>query len=462
MKSNKFIFGLVGVGIFFSCLCSGYSCYGCVNNDEKISFANKEVDGSEIYNQKFWSDKVGDSLNKILMSPDEIAKLNKEICENPETGCIDLDAYPKHLSKKELLAELTKEEMPKGKRYIGDREIGLEYYENLFKNRNESLVQDDNEVKYGLVVQNTQIRTYPTSDVSYSEPNDIEFDLNCETGLKIGDRILVLHTSTDGKYYFVKTYNYTGWVKVEDVALCNEDEWKKYGSPENFLIVTGDKIELDVNLYNKKISKAKFTMGTKLPLIDKKPLFVDGVSTKTSYVVLLPTRDEDGYCKLCNARVPFNKDCSIGYLQYTQDNVLKQVFKMLGNLYGWSDLWDTRDCSSLAMDVYRTFGLNLPRNSSKQIAVKTSVDVSKMSLKEKKEFIMSQPVGTLLYMPGHVMMFIGNYNDDPYVIHASYASFSAKKEKLLNNCVVVTDLNILKYDGTKFIDNINFVSPLKK
>lgn len=224
------------------------------------------------------------------------------------------------------------------------------------------------------------------------------------------------------------------------------------------MIITGDAFNLDVNLYNKNISGLKLIMGTKLPLAKDKPALLDNVSTESSYVVKLPVRDDNGFLKIVDGRIPMGRDVHEGYLKYNQKNIIKQSFKLLGNLYGWSDLYDTRDCSSFAADIYKTFGFDLPRNSSKQASVKNIVDVSKMNIEEKKEYIMSQRAGTLLYMPGHVMMYLGNYNNKPYIIHAAYSSRNQNKEVIKYNSVVITDLNIMRRNGKTFLESINFIN----
>lgn len=90
----------------------------------------------------------------------------------------------------------------------------------------------------------------------------------------------MLHISKDGEYYFVKTYNYDGWGKVSDITLTNKSEWEIYGNTKDFLILIGNKIQLDFNLFNKKVSELCLTMETKLSLLaNDNPAFVDHVLT---------------------------------------------------------------------------------------------------------------------------------------------------------------------------------------
>lgn len=437
------------------------SLVGCqfFNGNEQ----DKDLNTNEIYNFEFWNKRAKHS-EKLIMNQDEIKKFNNELINDENVNIIDLNKFDKVLSKSQLhkiISDYIQNSMPDETRYINDVELDAEYYDQIIKNINLDEINDENIVNYGVVVNNTHIRTFPTDDVSYDEPNDFFINLNCETGLKVCERALVLYTSADRKYYFVKTDFYDGWVAVEDIALTDRNTWVKYDNLDDFLVVTGDYINLNYNLCNATTSEIKLIMGTKLPLINKKPNSVDKVSTESSYVVNLPIRDCNGILEFVKARVPFNKDVNVGYLKYNQKNVLQQVFKLVGNVYGWSDLWSSRDCSSLVRDVYKCFGFNLPRNAGKQAKIFTSVDVSKMSVKEKKDFIKSQPVGSMVYMPGHVMMYIGNKDKEPYVIHAAYKAkiknSEEERDEFYNSTVISKLSDLHKYSGESFLEVINYV-----
>ena len=54
------------------------------------------------------------------------------------------------------------------------------------------------------------------------------------------------------------------------------------------------------------------------------------------------------------------------YLPLTRANLLRQGFKFLGERYGWGHSYNARDCSGFVSDVYRSFGVQLPRNTRDQ------------------------------------------------------------------------------------------------
>ena len=50
----------------------------------------------------------------------------------------------------------------------------------------------------------------------------------------------------------------------------------------------------------------------------------------------------------------------------TRANILHQSFKFLGERYGWGNAYNARDCSGFVSEVYRSFGVQLPRNTRDQ------------------------------------------------------------------------------------------------
>ena len=102
-----------------------------------------------------------------------------------------------------------------------------------------------------------------------------------------------------------------------------------------------------------------------------------------------------------------------------RSNVILQAFKYENIPYSWGGKEEGVDCSSFVRNVYKTFGFIFPRNTAEQ---KNSVGeillLTNKSLKEKQKLISENGV-SLLYEPGHVMMYLGQKNGKNYVMHAS-------------------------------------------
>ncbi|MBE8952518.1 MAG: C40 family peptidase, partial [Quinella sp. 1Q7] len=53
-------------------------------------------------------------------------------------------------------------------------------------------------------------------------------------------------------------------------------------------------------------------------------------------------------------------------LPCTENNLIRQAFRFLGEGYGWGGLEDGVDCSAFVQDVYRSVGIELPRDADRQ------------------------------------------------------------------------------------------------
>jgi len=72
------------------------------------------------------------------------------------------------------------------------------------------------------------------------------------------------------------------------------------------------------------------------------------------------------------------------------------------------------------MEVYKTFGIQLPRNTGQQGSGSYGENTrftAESSPEEKLKALERLDVGDLIYVPGHVLMYIGEVEGEPYVIH---------------------------------------------
>ena len=109
-----------------------------------------------------------------------------------------------------------------------------------------------------------------------------------------------------------------------------------------------------------------------------------------------------------------------GYLPPSRENAIRQAFKFLGERYGWGHSYNARDCTGLVLEVYRSLGIVLPRNSSQQGSSPIGVThrfADDADAAERMRVLRHCAAGDLLYSPGHVMMFLGFDGDEPWVIH---------------------------------------------
>jgi hypothetical protein len=106
-------------------------------------------------------------------------------------------------------------------------------------------------------------------------------------------------------------------------------------------------------------------------------------------------------------------------LTFNTQNRIKIAEQLMNEPYGWGGLLNNRDCSSFTQDYFATFGKYLHRNSKSQISNGKYLDMSKLTNDEKKEFIRKNgvPFSTLVYLRGHIMLYIGLKDKEPLVLH---------------------------------------------
>ncbi|MBO9716576.1 MAG: SH3 domain-containing protein [Pseudoxanthomonas sp.] len=277
-------------------------------------------------------------------------------------------------------------------------------------------------LRYGLVVHRAALRTFPTRLRVFSRAGETDIDRFQESALFPGDAVAVLHRSRDGQWLFVASERYAAWIEAAYVALGDRGTVLGYAARAPYVVVTGATVHTTYTPEEPRVSALQLDMGVRLPLrADWPPMqAVNGQHPYTSHVVDLPVRNADGSLALVPALIPRSADVSDDYLPLTQANLVRQAFKFLGERYGWGHSYDARDCSGFVSEVYRSFGVLLPRNTRDQ-AVSPVLDRIAFAPGDSREKRMAavrelQP-GDLVYIPGHVMVALGHQRGQTFMIH---------------------------------------------
>ena len=116
--------------------------------------------------------------------------------------------------------------------------------------------------------------------------------------------------------------------------------------------------------------------------------------------------------------IPISDNVTIGYLPLTPANIVRQAFKLLGDRYGWGGDLQANDCTGITREIYRCFGVLLPRVGQSASKGVYKVDMSGMKEKEKLSVISELKPGSLISFPGHMTIYVGTKDGKPYVISA--------------------------------------------
>ena len=321
--------------------------------------------------------------------------------------------------------------------------------------------------RYGLVVQRAALRTFPTDLRVFTSTDDHDIDRFQETAEFPGTPVVIAHESRDGQWLFVVSPRYAAWTRRENVAEGSAAEVFGYAGKTPVRIVTGDNVATVFTPEQPGVSQQQLDMGVAVPVLADQPADqpVNGQSPYASYVVELPLQGAEGKLAFSPALVQRVADTSDSYLPLTEANIIRQGFKFLGERYGWGHAYDGRDCSGFVSDVYRSMGVQMPRNTSKQAispALTHQAFTDKDSHDARMKAALALNIGDLVYIPGHVMMVIGKLNGAPYVIHdtggISYLDGSGAMRRVKLNEVSVTPLLPLMWDSKhSYVDRMTSI-----
>ena len=380
----------------------------------------------------------------VIMTHAQIADMNKTM-QNICGALTDIAAYPQSLTKDEIVSLIESSSGPSLPKYDANgTEITQSDMNDIRANRNPDALLSNNKLIKGVTVQRTDIRALPTEREFYNSASVQDHDRMQESELSAASAVWILHESLDGKFYFIQSYYYVGWVLKENIAIADSNsDWDIYAS---LLNMNGSALESGdfavITDSQTTVNGAYLDMGTALPFDD------DNDENGPSYKVILPGRDESGALTRVKAEIPA-ESASIGYLDYNLRNFYIQAFKYSGTPYGWGGMKNGVDCSSYVLSVFKSFGFIFPRNTSQQnTAVGNITDVEGRDDAYKLSAIAelsAEAAPILIYQPGHVMVYLGKIDDTHYIIHAS-GSGSVREDS---------------YDGFSSLIRICGVSPLK-
>ncbi len=236
---------------------------------------------------------------------------------------------------------------------------------------------------------------------------DYPFDRLQQTSLPPNLPLVVHHRSADGGWLLVDSSWAWGWLPARDAALVDAGQIQRWSGGE-FLVVTRDHTPVRAAAGGRFLFYAP--LGALLPLAGGGP---------GPWPVLAAVADADGAARLVPALVERAAAARFP-LALTADNLARLAGRLAGGAYGWGGMYGLRDCSATTKDLMVPFGLWLERNSADQArGGARRYDLDRLSPADKRRVILSEgvPFLTLLYLPGHVMLYIGPYQGRPLVFH---------------------------------------------
>jgi len=257
-----------------------------------------------------------------------------------------------------------------------------------------------------ISVRHTDMRAFPSDIPAYRNPwkntEGFPFDYFQHSELHVNVPLYLSHYSADGRWAFVQAAHANGWVRVRDIALVNDRFVKAFKSGRYMITVRDDLWLMDGK---KRISLIK--LSTLFPM------------DRSGRWLLAARRGPGGNALIQRIPPPSRKLVALKPLRFTPENVAKIARELYGEPYGWGGKMMTRDCSATTRDFFAVFGIFLKRNSAKQAKEGRHISIRGLPKEKKKTAIVRQakPFRSMLYVPGHITLYLGHYRNEPVVMH---------------------------------------------
>ncbi|WP_367703458.1 SH3 domain-containing C40 family peptidase [Helicobacter pylori] len=319
-----------------------------------------------------------------------------------------------------------------------------------------------------VVARDSDVRAVPTNKPFYLSPKGYPFDRYQNSLIFQGTPVLITHFNLDKTYAHIQSSFVYGWIKVSDLAYMHDKDIELLTKIKNYVMPIKDKIPLYTDYGGFYTNARVGELFALIPQSQKTPEKPQKKELK-AYGFL---RDAKGYADLQSVILD-EKDFFVFPKAFTSENMAYFIDTMLGQKYGWGGLLGNRDCSAFTRDSFANFGILLPRNSYAQSRYANNyVDLSSMKAKEKEDYILKNatPFGTLIYLKGHIMLYLGTHNHQAIVAHSIWSVQTQKHFKTLSHKiggVVITSLWLAEEHNGAFskkkllIDRVLGMSDLK-
>ena len=416
---------------------------------------------------EFWIARES-SARHVVLDAEAIAAQNARL-QQLDPSVHDLEKLPSTLAANEVKSWIEKLSVrPDHELFDGQgRALSATTLDELMGDLALDAVPPSQPVRFGMIVKRADLRTFPTLLRVFNSRDNTDIDRFQESALFPGTPVAVVHESRDRQWWFVVSPLYAAWIEKRFVAVGSAQQVFEYSRKTPYVVVTGPTVKTVFTPAEPEVSELQLDMGVRVPVLVNWPASkpVNGQHPYTAHVIELPIRGTDGSLRFVPALLPRTADTSNDYLSLNRTNLLRQGFKFLGERYGWGHSYNARDCSGFVSEVYRSFGVQLPRNTRDQAtspALNRIAFTSADDHEHRLAVLRDVQVGDLIYIPGHVMMVIGHDRGTPYVIHdttgISYRDGTGAATRVVLNGVSVTPLTPLLFGGEQpLVDRITSI-----
>ncbi len=273
------------------------------------------------------------------------------------------------------------------------------------------------------------VRELPTMDPSFYSHRlagqGYPFDNLQISSVRPGTPLYVLGHSVDGAWDYVQTPDVQGWVQAHGVGTVDDafvSTWA-HRPGDAWGVVTVASLPVSDTSGTFRFDA---TMGTLLPMAANTAsasvqVPASGAARLHRHAVLVPARDIDGRAVIRQALLD-DTGVAPAPIAATPHHLAILMESLIGRPYGWGNMNFYNDCSSELQSIFAAFGVLLPRHSSAQMTAGDMTDLTSQTPAQRLAYLMEhgKPMRTLIYIGGHVMLYLGNTTRDGQTVPLVY------------------------------------------
>lgn len=279
-----------------------------------------------------------------------------------------------------------------------------------------------NSGRRAITVVNAHMRTIPTRKPHFRfcgpAACDYPFDRFQQTLVAANTPLWVSHASADGAWLLAETGFTYGWIPAREAAWVDDAFVRRWEAGRYAAVMHDGTPFYSIN--GRFLFKADLGM-----------MFPEEGPIGGPHLVLAAVADEEGRAVIRQVVLP-EEAAAVKPLPLTRKNLARAANVLVGQPYGWGGMYENRDCSAMIRDLFAPFGIWLPRNSKDQAREGGRwIDLSMLKAVEKERVIRRDgvPYLTLLYMKGHIMLYMGVHDDAVLVFHNFWSVRTKGKAK---------------------------------
>lgn len=270
-----------------------------------------------------------------------------------------------------------------------------------------------------VTVRQANQRLMPTASPYFFDPakagQGYPFDYLQNSSLPPGSPVLISHLSKDRQWALVESASAAGWVEIGSLARVDK-AFMKFWRETPLAAITAEGAQLAATGRERGPDEPLAPLAVPVFIGTLLPHKANADGTLTVY---FPERNPDGSARI-SAGPLAPEQAAPWPLSPSRRNIAALGNKMLSKPYGWGGYGGNRDCSALMRDLFLPFGLWLPRNSAAQANLGQKTDLSALAPQAREKAILEKghPFLSLIAMPGHIGLYLGEYEGRPVMFHA--------------------------------------------